>query len=134
MSRKFFDTNIVLYLTDQRDENRLISRGLINAGGVISVQVLNETARVLRGVKFGYSWQDVGDFLASVRAKCEVVPLTLEMHDSARSLAARYQLGIFDANIIAAAVLADCATLFSEDMHNGLVIDGLTIRNPYVKG
>jgi predicted nucleic acid-binding protein len=33
--------------------------------------------------------------------------------------------------IVAAAQLAGCTTLYSEDVHDGLVIDGLTIRNPY---
>jgi predicted nucleic acid-binding protein len=33
--------------------------------------------------------------------------------------------------IVAAAQLAGCSTLYSEDMHHGLVIDRLTIRNPY---
>ena len=33
--------------------------------------------------------------------------------------------------IVAAAELAGCSTLFTEDMHGGLVIGGLTLRNPY---
>ena len=37
-----------------------------------------------------------------------------------------------DSCIIAAALLADCDTLWTEDMHHGLVIDGcLMIRNPF---
>lgn len=38
----------------------------------------------------------------------------------------------YDALIIAAALEAGCAVLFSEDPHDGQVIDGrLTIRNPF---
>jgi predicted nucleic acid-binding protein len=134
MGQNFFDTNVIIYLTDQRDSNRLVSRGLIKAGGVVSVQVLNETTRVLRGRNFNLSWEHVDDVLNGIKATCDVVPLTLATHERARSYAERYQLGIFDANIIAAAVLASCDTLYSEDMHDGLVIDGLTIRNPFAKG
>ena len=32
--------------------------------------------------------------------------------------------------IVAAAVLAGCKVLYSEDMHDGLVIDGVKITNP----
>jgi predicted nucleic acid-binding protein len=131
MPASFFDANVVLYLTDSREHWRLTSRNLIQAGGVISVQVLNETTQTLRHPKFGYRWDQVSEFLEGIRAKCDVVPLTVEAHECALAYAERYQLGIFDANIVAAAVLASCTTLYSEDMHNGLVIDGLTIRNPY---
>lgn len=134
MSKPFFDANVVLYLNDSRDHWRLISRNLIQAGGVISVQVLNETTRTLRQPKFGYRWDEVNTFLEGIRAKCDVVPLTVETHERAIAYAERYQLAIFDANIVSAAVIAGCATLYSEDMHNGMVIDGLTIRNPFAAG
>jgi len=130
MRQDFFDTNVLLYLTDSRENIRLTSRGLIKAGGIVSVQVLNEATRVLRR-KFSFTWEQVDGFLASVKAKCEVVPLTLETHENALAYAQRYQLGIYDANIVAAAVLAGCTTLYSEDMRSGMVVDGLTIRNPY---
>jgi len=43
----------------------------------------------------------------------------------------RFGFNIFDALLIAAAHEADCTTFYSEDMHDGQVIDGLTIRNPF---
>jgi len=33
--------------------------------------------------------------------------------------------------IVAAAVLAGCETLYSEDLQHGQVIDGITIENPF---
>ncbi len=131
MGQNFFDTNVVIYLTDQRDSTRLVSRGLIKAGGVVSVQVLNETTRVLRGRKFNLSWDQVNDVLNAIKATCDVVPLTLATQERAVAYAKRYIVGIYDASIIAAAVLAGCETLYSEDMHDGRVIEGLTITNPY---
>jgi predicted nucleic acid-binding protein len=39
---------------------------------------------------------------------------------------------IYDALVVAAALEAGCATLYSEDLHDGQAIDGqLTIRNPF---
>ena len=57
--------------------------------------------------------------------------MTLETHERGSNLRERYQLSVYDGMIVAAALLAGCTTLYSEDMHDGLVIDRLTIRNPY---
>ncbi len=46
--------------------------------------------------------------------------------------AERYGLSIHDAMIVASALQADCGTLWSEDMHDGLVIeDRLRIAHPF---
>ena len=58
--------------------------------------------------------------------------LTSEIHDSARQIAAAYGYGLYDALIAAAALEADCDTLYSEDMQDGQVIEGrVTIRSPF---
>jgi predicted nucleic acid-binding protein len=77
------------------------------------------------------SWAETRDFLDTFRATMKVVPLTLETHERGLDHAERYQLSVYDGMIVAAAQLAGCRVLYSEDMHDGLVIDGLTIRNPY---
>ena len=128
----FFDTNVVVYTLSGDPLKAALSEQLLRAGGVISVQVLNEITRVARDKrKMGKSWPEVHVILAGVRAKCAVVPLTLQVHQRGLGFAERYQFGIFDSMILAAAVLTGCTTLYSEDMNDGQVIDGLTIRNPY---
>ena len=100
------------------------------SSGLISVQVLNEFTNVaLR--KWKCPWREVREMLAAVRAKCEVVPLTIEIHERGILFSERYQFQVYDSMIIAAAVLAGCKTLYSEDMSDGQVIDGVTIRNPF---
>jgi predicted nucleic acid-binding protein len=47
------------------------------------------------------------------------------------ALAKRFQLSFYDANIVACALLAGAPVLLSEDMHSGLVIEGLVIQNPF---
>ena len=126
----FFDTNVLVYLTDDDRGRAARSEELLAFGGVVSVQVLN-------GVYLGRSPQsklDVGqkpEILAIFRATLSIVPLTLEMHDRGLDLAERYGFNVYDAMIVAAAQLAGCTVLYTEDMHDGLVIDRLTIRNPY---
>ncbi len=58
--------------------------------------------------------------------------MTLETHTDALRLAQRYGFSLYDALIVAAALRADCDTIYSEDMQDGLAVDGrLTIRNPF---
>ena len=126
----FFDTNIIVYFASESDPKAHISAQLLKAGGVVSVQVLNEFTRVgLR--KRRLTFVEIHKTIDAVRAVCKVVALTLETHERGLAYAERYKLGVFDAMIVAAAVLAGCTTLYTEDMHDGLVIDGVTMRNPF---
>ena len=80
-------------------------------------------------------WPEVADALDAIRILCpSPVPITAETHDAALRLAGQYGFHIYDALIVAAALEADCVTLYSEDLQSGQVIDGrLTIRNPFTK-
>jgi len=132
-SETFFDSNVLIYLTDTESGKAEQTEDLLAEGGTISVQVLNEFANVaLRKVRL--SWPETRDFLDTFRATLEIVPLTLETHQRGLDLAERYQLSVYDGMIVAAAQLAGCRVLYSEDMHDGLVIEELTIRNPYAAG
>jgi predicted nucleic acid-binding protein len=98
---------------------------------VISVQVLNEIANVLRR-KMGMTWPETNAFLATIRSLLLVQPLVVETHETGLTLAERYGLSIYDAMIAAAALQADCDTLWSEDMQDGMLLDGrLRVVNPF---
>ena len=59
-------------------------------------------------------------------------PVSLETYERATMLSERYGYGFYDALILAAAMIAGCTVLSSEDMPDSQAIDGqLTIRNPY---
>jgi predicted nucleic acid-binding protein len=126
----FFDTNVVVYAMVGDPPSATLSWNILRAGGTVSIQVLNECANTLRR-KFAFDWPDVAEACAQIRELCDIVPLTEEAHVRGLSLAERYQLSVYDGMIVAAAQLAGCRVLYSEDMHDGLVIDQLTIRNPY---
>jgi predicted nucleic acid-binding protein len=126
----FFDTNVVLYLLSGDSGKADRAEALIAAGGVISVQVLNEFVSVaLR--KFAMGMPEIREVLSAVRAVCSVEAVRVETHDLALDLTDRFQLSFYDALIVAAALLAKCGVLYSQDMHDGRRIDGLTIRNPF---
>ena len=127
----FFDSNVLLYLVSGDGAKANRAEALLAEGGTISVQVLNEMSNVAIR-KHGMSWSHVVTLLEPVRALCRIEPLTEATYDLGRRLAVRYQLGVYDAMIVAAALLADADTLYSEDMHDGLLVeDRLRIRNPF---
>jgi predicted nucleic acid-binding protein len=98
------------------------------------VQVLNEIAHVARR-KMGLSWPETHAFLSTLRDLLPVQPLTVETHETGLALAERYGLSTYDAMIAAVALLADCDTLWSEDMRHGMVIDDrLRIADPFRGG
>jgi predicted nucleic acid-binding protein len=104
---------------------------LVATGGTISVQVLSEIANVARR-KMGMSWMETREFLSMVRGLLKVEPVTIEIHDAGIHLAERYGLSVYDAMIASAALLAECDTLFSEDLQDGLAINGrLRVVNPF---
>lgn len=130
MSKPFVDSNIVLYLLSGDTAKADQAQAIVAAGAVISVQVLNEVASVcLRKLKM--PWSEVDAVLLAIKAACDVVPLTVASHEKAVAIAKRYQLTIYDANIVASALLCGADVLLSEDMHSGLSIDALVIRNPF---
>ena len=127
----FFDSNVLLYLAsdDMRRANR--AEALLVAGGTISVQVLNEVANAGR-LKLRLSWDESRTLLGTLKSVLEVKPLTLEIHERGLLLAERHGFSTYDAMIVAAALLSGCATLWSEDMHDGMVVEGrLRIVNPF---
>ena len=130
-SKAFFDTNVLLYLLSGDATKADRAEEVIASGGVISVQVLNEFASVTTR-KLGMSWVEVHEILSHVRAVCRVEPITEEIHDRGLLLSERYGFAVYDAMIVASALLAQCTTLCSEDMQDGQVIDDqLAIRNPF---
>ena len=133
--KAFFDTNVLVYVIGQKDERTSLSEALIAGGGVVSVQVLNELVAVARR-KLGMTWEDIGEAVAAIRTLCpSPVSLTIETHEAALRIAEQYGYHIYDALVVASALEAGCATLYSEDLQDGQVIDGrLTIRNPYSRG
>ncbi len=126
------DTNIAVYALSEgpKCDTALL---ILEAGPNISVQVLNELTNVsLR--KRRLPWAEVEEALNIVQSLvASVRAIDIEVHRSGRDIARRYKLGVYDSLIIAAALLDQCDTLYSEDMQHGLTIDGrLTVINPFL--
>ena len=130
--KAFLDTNILLYLLSADPIKAGKAEDIVANGGIISVQVLNEFASVASR-KLQMPFEEIQEILSQIRTICMVEPVTVDTHDRGMLVAAQYSLSIYDAMIIAAALLAGCTILYSEDMHRGQIIDNqLIIRNPFV--
>jgi predicted nucleic acid-binding protein len=127
----FFDTSVLLYLFSADADKADRAEKVLAKRGVISVQVLSELTSVGRR-KLRMSWEELREALATLREFCRVEPVTEQTYELALELAARYDLSWYDALIVAAAILAECSILYSEDMHSGLRIKrALKVVNPF---
>lgn len=130
MAKPFIDSNVVLYLFSSDTLKADRTESLLQSGGLISVQVLNEVASVcLRKLKM--TWEEIDAVLETLKSTCEVLPVTLASHEKAVGLAKRFQISLYDANIVSTAILCGADTLFSEDMQNGLSMESVTVVNPF---
>jgi predicted nucleic acid-binding protein len=130
LSRPFIDSNIILYLLSADTAKADQTEAIIAAGGIISVQVLNEVTSVCQR-KLKMPWHEIEAVLSAVKSACEVVPLTVASHEAAVDIAKRYEISFYDAHICAAAMLSGADDLVSEDMQDGMTIDNVIIRNPF---
>ncbi len=130
------DTNILIYAEDARDTKgrhqkaiALMDR-LAPIGAVISFQVLGEFLNVCRSK--GVLALEISAIKASLFADAfGEVPTEIGDLTEAAALSAQHNLQFFDALVIAVARRAGATVLLSEDMHDGQIISGLTILNPF---
>lgn len=130
--REFVDTNVLIYAFAEDGRSRA-AEALLSRGCATSVQALNEFANVARR-KLGMEWRELRDALAAVKVLlAPIAPLALETHQAGIDIAERYRLSVYDATMLAAALQLGCTTFWSEDMQDGLALDGrMTIRNPFL--
>ena len=71
--------------------------------------------------------------VSSDGAHAQVEQAALLYHASL-DIQSRYRFAYYDALIVAAALDAGCATLYSEDLQDGQRIEGLTLVDPFQSG
>ncbi len=133
MSRALLDSNVLIYAFSS-DARSPVAYALLDQGGVVSTQSLNELTTVLRR-KQKMSWPETRRAVDLVLKQCPsivVLDLDLDLHRLGVRIAERHKLSVYDGMIVAAALIAECDILYSEDMHDGMIVDGrLRIVNPF---
>ncbi len=135
--KTFIDTNIIIYAYDatagkKHKTARTIITDLWDSGlGVISTQVLQEffvnvVQKIPKPVDKQQAKEIVRDFL-----NWHVVVNTGDSIVDAIDICLRFEYSFWDSMIIEAAIKGGAAVLISEDLLDGQVISGVTIKNPF---
>lgn len=134
--RVFVDTNIWLYSliqTSEEDTRHQIAATFIDKveRPVISTQVIREATHNL--IKKARMPEDlIRTLISGWYQDCIVQGSSEVQFLLASRLRGVYSLSYWDSLIVAAAIDANCVTLYSEDMQHGQIIDGkMTILNPF---
>ncbi|MEW6429531.1 MAG: PIN domain-containing protein [Thermodesulfobacteriota bacterium] len=129
--KTFIDTNVLLCLFSGETAKADRAEEVVEEGGWLSVQVLNEFVAVASR-KLGMTWSEIGEATGTIRAVCQVASLSDETHDLGLRIAERYGFAFYDALIVAAALQSGCEILYTEDLQDGQRIEGsLVISNPF---
>ena len=136
----FVDSNVFLYWRDATvplKQARATSWLRVlwhERTGRISAQVLSEYyANVTRKLRPGLSPDDAWD---DVRALMSWRPQAVdeEVLERGREIERHFRLSWWDSLIVAAAQVQSCPVLLSEDLQDGAVYGGVTVRSPFTLG
>jgi predicted nucleic acid-binding protein len=140
VSRAFFDTNVLVYLFDNRDPEKKIRAQQIFAEesergrAVLSTQVLQEFYWAVTRKLASPLPEEIAE--ERVRDLCELplvridAPMTLAAIARSRSQG----FSLWDALIVEAALRAGARRLLTEDLQHGQRIGNLTVENPFGVG
>jgi predicted nucleic acid-binding protein len=136
----YLDTNIFIYAVDKRDSRKHhIARDLVEESvkkGIcsFSVQVMAEWRNVMiRKFHDQMDNEDRKKFLQWM-SEHNPLPMTGSLVCRAEDISTRFSISPFDSTHIQSALDSDCQVFLTEDMQDGLVIDGkLRIINPFVE-
>lgn len=137
-ARFFLDTNIFVYTFDETIPVRrakareLVEVALTTRLGVVSHQVVQEFLNVATN-KFAVPLApaDCRAYLEQVLAPLWHVSPSVPLYLQALEVQGRSGYGFYDSLIVAAALAADCRTLYSQDLQHGWRFDSLTIVDPF---
>jgi predicted nucleic acid-binding protein len=134
----FVDTNVwvYLYLHDNEEKYKIAEEYLLKNNQdvvfMITWQIINEVANTLLRYKYGET--EIRKYIEQLCKTCTIQDFTKEIVLKASSLREKYSFSFWDSIIVGSALFSECNMLISEDMQNGLTVEGkLTIKNIFVK-
>ena len=136
---EFVDASVLVYAFDPSADSkktvaeRLLKRLWGTGGGCLSVQVLQEFfVTVTRKVAQPMSVDDAAERVREFTAWKVFAPTGQDVL-AAIALQKAAQLSFGDAMVVHAAAEAGCELLWTEDLHDGQVIGGVTVRDPFLQ-
>ena len=130
----FVDSNVWLYAfieSDDPQKREMASAIVSRPNVVISTQVISETCVNL--LKKGLLAEaKIRQLVIAFYAQYRVIGINRDVLLMASQLREKHSLSYWDSQIVASALYAGCAALYTEDMQDGLVVEGtLRIINPF---
>ena len=134
----FLDTNILVYLFDKSEPDKrrkvktLLAKLQKDRQGYISAQVVNAFIVIVsQKISHPIPLDEIAEKLLFLQKRLHISSLHIETSLKAIEMKCRYGYSFWDSLIIASALENNCSVVYSEDMHDGQVIEGtLAIRNP----
>lgn len=137
--RFFLDTDVFAYSFDTtapakaRKAALLIRRAADSGQGVVSYQVVQEFFNIaLRRFPQPMAMAEAEQYLITVFRPLLAIHSSPALYVEGLRIGAKHRFSWYDSLIVAAALEAQCETLFSEDLQHGREIEGLKIQNPFV--
>jgi len=131
--RIFIDSNLWVYLYSDRDKGNIV-RNIIEEyfiDIVLSAQVLGEFFNVLIR-KIMRTKKEAREIISDLAMNFEVIEIDKSLVLEAMEISIRYKYSYWDSLIVAAALGTGCSMLYTEDLHDGQIINGrLKIVNPF---
>ncbi len=135
--RILLDTNVLVYAHDasnpikQAKAQQIIKQGTVSGKACVSAQVLGELFDVLtRKIAHPLTPADTLRLVQSF-GKLGVIEISFLTVRLALHFVLSADISYWDALILAAARLGDCSTVYSEDLAHGMILDGVTVINPF---
>ena len=132
----FVDTNVLLYATSRvpaEEAKRKRAWALIDGGDLaVSLQVLQEF--YYQATRPGGAQQLPSDAALAFVERWRRFPVqetTSTLLELGLEIQRRHRFNFWDCMIVAAARAQGCDTLWTEDMDDGRIIEGMRIANPF---
>ena len=135
--KTFFDTNVLVYAFDKSESKKgAIAKQLIGKFGaegnlVLSTQVLQEFYVCVTRVGKSKLSREEAESIVNNFAEFPLIQVNKNIISQAMKRHQSQFFSFWDSLIVEAALHSGCSQLLSEDMQDGLMVDSLTICNPF---
>ena len=135
--RVFLDTNVLVYLFDrgapakQARAQKLIDELGSSSLAVVSTQVLQEFYVSVTRKLASPLPEEAAEAAVRALATLHVVVVDPPLVLQGITVSRRHRISFWDGLVVAAASVAGCGTLLSEDLAHGSALSGVSVKNPF---
>ena len=135
-SKVFFDSNVLIYVVDDRDSVKqkkaieIITKSIDSENGTISTQSLQEFYNATTK-KLLCTPEKAKEYAKNFASSFDVQQISPDMIFNAIDISTANKISFWDSLIVSAAQDSGCVIVYSEDLNDGQIINGVKILNPF---